>query len=128
MPPFDPKTLTSLAQQVSGKSAVNPSLWACTIISLPLFVLSSYASGWVAIASFVVALLPVIAFLFGFIFLLIKNPKYLRSEEFHLRAEAINLFGDKDNPMHAEATHVVSVINNPLLPAPDQQDKPMQLQ
>jgi hypothetical protein len=53
--------------------------------------------------------------------MLFKNPKLLRSEDFHLRAEAMGLFGDKDNPLNADASDIVAVITNPALPAPNEQ-------
>lgn len=121
MPPIDSKTLATFAQQVSSRSAVNPTLWACAVISLPLFILTSFATGWLAIAFFVVALIPLVLFLCSYVYMLFKNPKLLRSEDFHLRAEAMGLFGDKDNPMNADANHVIAVITNPALPAPDEQ-------
>jgi uncharacterized protein YqhQ len=120
---FDSKTLATFAQQVSSKSAVNPTLWACVVISLPLFVLSTWISSWLSIAFFVVGLVPVILFLGSYIYMLCKNPNLLRSEEFHLRADAIALFGDKDNMLEADAAHVVAVITNPALPSPNEQKK-----
>lgn len=121
MPPLDSKTLATFAQQVSSKSAVNPTLWACVVISLPLFVLTATVSGWLSIAFFVVALIPVNLFLGSYIYMLFKNPKLLRSEDFHLRAEAMGIFGDKDNPLNANASDIVAVITNPALPAPNEQ-------
>ncbi|HBV01287.1 MAG TPA: hypothetical protein DEF00_02745 [Candidatus Taylorbacteria bacterium] len=102
---------------------MNPSLWACVVISIPLFVLASKTEGWLSIASFIVALVPVGAFAFSYLFLLFKNPEYLRSEEYQLRMNSMRLLGDKDNPLHANAENIVSVINNPRLPPPDAQEK-----
>lgn len=116
--PYSEKNLTSLAQQVSSKSAVNPSLWACLVISLPLFYLASKTTVILATLLFIVACMPIGAFIFSYLYLLIKNPKYLRSEEYQLRAEAMDLIGDRDNPFHAEAKDVISVISNPALPPP----------
>lgn len=111
----------SLAQQVAVKSAVNPSLWACVVISAPLFILASRTIGWLSVASFIVALIPVGAFAFSYLYLLFKNPEYLRSEEYQLRMNSMRLLGDKDNPLHADAEDIVSMINNPRLPPPEAQ-------
>lgn len=121
MPPIDSKTLATFAQQVSSKSAVNPTLWACAVISLPLFILAAIATSWIAIAFFIVALIPIALFLGSYIYMLFKNPNLLRSEDFHLRAEAMGLFGDKDNPLNADASDVIAVITNPALPVPNEQ-------
>jgi len=112
----------SLAQQIAVKSAVNPSLWACAVISGPLFILADQANNWLSLAYFIVALIPVGAFAFSYLYLLLKNPEYLRSEEYQLRINSMRLLGDKDNPLHADARDIVSVINNPKLPPPKEQE------
>ena len=114
--PFGDKTLSRLAQQVTTHSAVNPCLWASLVISLPLFYLSTAVAGWKSVAFFIIALLPVLLFFFSYLYLLIYNPKYLRSEEYQLKAEALQLLGDKDNLLKADADDVVS-ITNPILPS-----------
>lgn len=125
--PFGTKTVSSLAKQVTSRSAVNPSLWACLVISIPLFVLSACTTGIKAVCFFVIALFPVGAFIFSYVYLLIRNPQYLRSEEYQLRAEALGLFGDKDNPLNADAADVVSIVaisdpSRPALPQPGGKD------
>lgn len=121
MLPFESQTLSTFAQQVSSRSAVNPTLWACAVVSLPLFILCTIVSGWLIVAFFVVAMIPVMLFLGSYVYMLRKNPKLLRSEDFHLRADAMGLFGDKDNLLNADASDVVAVITNPNLPAPNEQ-------
>jgi hypothetical protein len=117
--PFDGKTVSALAQQVTTRSAVNPCLWACLVISLPLFVLSAWTDGLKSFFFFIIALLPIAAFIFSYIYLLMVKPNYLRSEEYQLRAEALEILGDKDNSLHADAHNIVSLvgITNPSLPA-----------
>lgn len=110
-----------LAQQVAVKAAVNPSLWACLVISLPCIYFSTKTSGWISIVCFATALLPIIAFVFSYIYLLFKNPEYLRSEEYQLRMNSLRLIGDKDNPLHATAETLVSV-TNPQLPPPQKNE------
>ena len=119
--PFESKTLAAFAQQVSSGSAVNPTLWACVVISLPLFVLCTMVTGLLVIAFFLVAIIPITLFLGSYIYMLRKNPKLLRSENFHLRADAMGLFGDKDSLLNADASDVVAVITSPTLPSPDEQ-------
>jgi hypothetical protein len=115
IPPFRTE---QLAQQVAVQSAINPSLWAGVVFSIPLFFLASNTNGWISIASFIVALIPIIVFAFSYIYFLITNPDYLRSESFQLRMNSIRLLGDKDNPMKAHADDIVTLINNPKLPQP----------
>jgi len=112
------RTSYSLAQQVAVKSAVNPSLWASVVISLPLFVLATRTSGWITVVIVIVALIPILIFAFSYLYLLFKNPEYLRSEEYQLRMNSMRLLGDKDNPLYANAGDLVSLVNNPMLPPP----------
>ena len=113
-----PLQTNSLSRQISVKSAVNPSLWACVVISLPLFVMSTRIVGILSFAFFGIALLPVLAFIISYMYLLFKNPNYLRSEEYQLKAESLKLLGDKDNKLNAQADHVISIVTNPQLPEP----------
>lgn len=113
-----------LAQQISVKSAVNPALWACLFISLPLFYLASSAKGWFSVAAFFVGVVPVAAFALSYIYLLFRNPDYLRSEEYQLRMNTMRMMGDKDNPLGTKPEHLISMVNNPALPLPTpQQDQ-----
>lgn len=115
--PFQGKTISTLAQQVTTESAVNPCLWACVVISLPLFILSARTEGVKSFWFFIIGLLPVFTFVCSYVYLLLYNPKYLRSEEYQLRSEALGIFGDKDNVLNANADDVVTVaITNPILP------------
>ena len=116
-----PYRTDQIAQQVTVRSAVNPSLWACAVISFPLFCLSTQVNDWRSIAFFIIGIIPVISFCFSYFYLLFKNPEYLRSEEYQLRMNSIRLLGDKDNPLRAEAGDIVSMVNNPSLPLPEKQ-------
>ena len=109
-----------LAGQVTVNSAVNPSLWLCVVIPLPLFYLSSRSFGISAVAYFLVGLIPIILFSFSYIYLLFKNPEYLRSEDYQMRMNSIRLLGDRDNPFHTQAEDIVAV-TNPRLPKPNEQ-------
>lgn len=117
--PFQSNTI---AKRITVKSAVNPSLWACAVISIPLYFLSAKSSGGFAIAFFIIATIPVASFFISYIYLLFTNPDYLRSEDFQLKAESLKLLGSKDNPLRANADDVVSVVTNPQLPPPDEQE------
>ena len=115
-----PFKIDSLGQQISVKSAVNPSLWACAVISLPLFYFATKVSSPLQIIFIVIAAIPVAIFAFSYLYLLLVNPDYLRSEEYHIKMQSLKLLGDKDNPLGAKADDIVA-INNPKLPSPQQQ-------
>ena len=111
----------SFVQKITVKSAVNPSLWACAVISTPLFILANKDDNKLAIAFFIIATIPVISFFLSYVYLLFKNPDYLRSEDYQIKAESLKLLGSKDNPLQAGANDVVSVVTNPQLPTPKEQ-------
>lgn len=117
--PFD---VNSVARSLTVRSAVNPCLWACAVISVPLFVLSSYTEGWRSVALFIIALLPVASFVVSYFYFMFSNPAYLRSEGYQLKMESLKLLGDRDNPLNAAAGDVVKLVNNPGLPQPPNSD------
>lgn len=106
-----------LAQQVAVKSAVNPTLWAGLVFSLPLFILASNTNGWLSICYFIIAVIPIILFAYSYLFLLHTNPEYIRSEEYQLTMNAMRFMGDKDNP-NIENADEVTPSENPELSAP----------
>jgi len=110
MPPYDSN---SFAKQISVKSAVNPSLWACVVVSMPLYFLGAYVGGIVSVFLFFVGTIPIASFVISYIYLLFKNPDYLRSEEYQIKAESLKLLGSKDSTLNASAGHVIEVVTNP---------------
>lgn len=49
------------------------------------------------------------------IYFMVKDPTQLRTDEHSQRMRALDLFGNKDNPLNANASHIVSLISNPSL-------------
>src|SRR5258707_9627390 len=90
-------SLRNLFGQVTVNSAANPSLWLC-IISIICFTLayctndSSFRWGL-----FAIGVLPVINALITQQRFLWKEPRYLRSEDHHLRSQLIERIGDESN-------------------------------
>lgn len=114
------KHFGSIARQVAVKSALNPTLWLCFVISLPLlgFVFTTQKTGWLIVGGFVVACVPIAVAVFSCLYLLFKNPEYLRSEEYQLRMNTIRLLGDKDNQIQMGGEDVVALVTNPRLSPP----------
>lgn len=61
---------------------------------------------------------PIVIFAVSYIYFMVKEPNFLRSEEYQLKANSLKLLGDKDNPLEANADDVIA-INNPMLPNPN---------
>ena len=76
------------------RSALNPILWLCAIISLPILLTFSFISNshqWLMF----IACGPVIAAILGFFFLLLFDRDKLQSEEYQLKKRSLELIGQK---------------------------------
>lgn len=112
----------SLVHRVTVRSVVNAPLWVCAVVAVPCFVLAHLSDGWLSVAFFVAGILPVLTFVGAYAYFAVKNPAYLRSEDYQLKAESLRLLGDRDNPLNADARDIVSVTNPELPPPPEDID------
>lgn len=106
---------TKLTQQVSSIKVKN-------VVDMPLFyglfilvigLISSIFSkqNWVTIVIFSFAGLLFLIALFGYIYFTFKNPDYLRSEQYHLRKQSLEILGDKENLLPVGAENIVLITN-----------------
>jgi hypothetical protein len=95
------------------RSALNPVLWLCAIITAPSLVvygLKPEPSTWLLVFAFA----PEVAAILGFFFLLLVDRDKLQSEEYQLRKMQLEMIEEKGSPA-IEAT-TVEVIPNPATP------------
>jgi hypothetical protein len=94
--------------QITVSSAANPSLWLC-VVSLLCFPLAYLANDtalrW---GLFAVGLLPILNALVTIQRFLWTDPRYLRSEDHHLRSQLAERLGDESNQLE-----VAQVLLNP---------------
>ena len=80
--------------RLTVKSALNPVLWLCAIITVPSFVsfgfVASPPAWWIGLA-----MAPVAAAVFGFIFLLFFDRDKLQSEEYQLKKQSLEMIQEK---------------------------------
>lgn len=106
---------TRLTEQVSKIKVKN-------VVDMPLFyglwVLAfAVISGifcqinWVTIVLFCFAGLLFLIAAFGYFFFTFKNPDYLRSEEYHLRKQSLEILGDKDKLLPVDPQNIVDITN-----------------
>lgn len=106
---------SKITQQVSTIKVKN-------VVDMPLFyalffalfgIIASIVSKyeWVVMILFVFAGILLLIALFGYIFFTIKNPDYLRSEQYHLRKQSLEILGDKDNILPIDAHEIVQITN-----------------
>lgn len=99
--------------RLTVKSALNPILWLCGIVTVPTLITGSFYQqlpSWLI----VLASSPVAVALFGFLFLLFFDRDKLQSEEYQLRKRTLELTQQKDQPFPIEA-NLKEVIENPNL-------------
>ncbi len=82
-----------------------------------IFVLFIIVAAWLKITEWLLIVFCVIlclAFLlmgFAYIYFTVKNPDYLRSEDYHLRKQSIEMLGDKDNYLPVDLGDIRGIAN-----------------
>ena len=61
---------------------------------------------WVTIIIFCSGGLLLVTAVLGYFYFTFKNPDYLRSEEYHLRKQSLEILGDKDNQLNPNVKEV----------------------
>jgi hypothetical protein len=111
--------------RLTVKSALNPILWMCGIVTIPVVVAGAVhpqLPGWII----VIGCAPVPVALFGFLFLLFVDRDKLQSEDYQIRKRTIELAQQKGDPqpilISAQAAVVNPDINSrpPLAPKGDE--------
>lgn len=105
----------SSIERVSVKSALNPVLWICGLISVPSIISIGLTQNpsWVIVT---LAITPVAIALIGFLYFMFSDPDRLQSESFQLRKQALELIEEKGSLAIIDASSI-EVISNPDLPA-----------
>ena len=82
-----------------------------------IFLLFIIVAAWLKITEWLLIVFCVIlcsAFLlmcFAYIYFSVKNPDYLRSENYHLRKQSIEMLGDKDNYLPLDLREIRGIAN-----------------
>ena len=113
------RSITARASDAIGRinvrSALNPILWLCGLVTVPGLVLASLlpeTPNW--LVAIIVA--PVAVAIVGFVYLLFTDPDRLQSESYQLRKQALELIEEKGDPRIIDAT-AVALVSNPELRA-----------
>jgi hypothetical protein len=116
--------LASSAQTAAGrlrvKSALNPMLWLCGIISLPCLFGAYAAHGNEPIATILAICgatpIGVTCLLAGYFAAF--RPDKLQSEDYQIRHEALELIKEKGSQLEIAQSSLEVIANPPLLPSP----------
>lgn len=112
------ETIAKKAMETGGrlrvKSALNPVLWLCGIITIPGF---AYVAGAKTeppmLIQFVIGL-PVVVAAIGFLYLLIFDRDKLQSEDYQIRKRSLELVQEKGDRFPVMA-RTIEAITNPRL-------------
>lgn len=95
------------------KSALNPILWLCGIITIPTLVAGGFHPQ-LPIWIIAIGCAPVVVALFGFLFLLFFDRDKLQSEEYQIQKRTIELAQQKGDP-YPQEINPNTIISNPDL-------------
>jgi hypothetical protein len=102
------------ASGLTVRSALNPALWMCGIVSVPSACIAALVPEprWWLIA---LAVTPVAMTTIGFLYLLLFDRDRLQSENYQIRKQTLELIEQKGDLAPIEAT-TIEVIANPDFP------------
>ena len=110
-------SITHAISRIIVKSVVD-SLGKLMLFSLMFFVVAAIfvKEGWVLIVLACILGLLFIMYAISHFYCLFKNPDLLRSEEFNIKKQIVEVMGDKDNHQLIDTEHLASIANpNPYL-------------
>jgi hypothetical protein len=109
-------TAQSAAAKLRVRSALNPMLWLCAIVSLPCFGLAylTQANSIIAAAFVVIGALPILATIRGFLYFMTAAPDKLQSEEYQIRHETLDLIREKGSSLEVIPSSL-EAITNPVI-------------
>ncbi|MFT0696717.1 hypothetical protein ACDX34_21765 [Acinetobacter bereziniae] len=108
--------------RLTVKSALNPILWLCALISIPTISANVFWTlpVWISI----IGCSPIIMAMFGFMFLLFFDRDKLQSEDFQLKKRSLELVEQKGDITPRLITNE-EVTSNPDLPSISSQNNDM---
>lgn len=108
--------LTKILDQISKFQikSITDSLFKYGLYLLALSVLASIFSNvvWVTIALFAVGAVFEFMGLIFYVYFAKRNPDYLRSENFQIRKQSIEILGDKNNHFNPNAPNITFIASH----------------
>jgi hypothetical protein len=102
----------SAAGRLRVRSALNPILWLCAIVSMPCFGAAPFLGGSILQSVvIVIGAVPVATACAGFVYFLRFAPEKLQSEEYQIRHEAIELIRQKGTSISISPASIEAIAN-----------------
>ncbi|USX24226.1 hypothetical protein NHH73_16485 [Oxalobacteraceae bacterium OTU3CINTB1] len=112
------ETIARKAMETGGrlrvKSALNPSLWLCAIVTMPGLCISGMIEREVPLVFQVVIALPVVGACLSNLFLTIFDRDKLQSEDYQIRKRSLELVREKGDRFPTMA-RTIEAITNPKM-------------
>jgi hypothetical protein len=112
------KNSRSAAERLHVRSAINPALWLCGIVSVPCFVFAYLTRETsLALPFFILGAVPVAVAAGGFIFFMLRDPRRLQSEDYQIRQEALDIIRTKGSDVVMLPSSLEAISNPAPTPA-----------
>lgn len=101
------------AERLHVRSALNPMLWLCAIVSPVSFGIAWLTVGYPTLSLFfcAVGFLPIAFTCLGFAYFVIFDPKKLQSEDYQIRHEALELIKEKGSALEISPLSIEAIAN-----------------
>lgn len=110
-------SITHAISKIIVKSVVD-SLGKLLLFSMVIFLLSAIfvKETWVLIVLVCFPSILLLMYIISHFYCLIKNPDLLRSEEYNIKKQVVEVLGDKENHLLIDSENLASIANpNPYL-------------
>lgn len=109
--------LTEAGGRLKVKSALNPALWLCAIVTGPSVVIAMVlilCGKEVPIWLICLIFSPIFCAVGGFLYLLIFDRDKLQSEDYQIRKQTLEMIQEKGNKFPIIGTSIASILNPTL--------------
>jgi hypothetical protein len=106
------QTASDAVERLRVRSALNPVLWLCFIVTAPGLAATPFFNGDVPWWYIGIIICPVVMACFGFVFLLIVDRDKLQSEDYQLRKKSLELIQEKGQEFPVSPSSI-NIIANP---------------
>lgn len=91
------RRMADVGGRLRVKSALNPALWLCAVVTVPVIGFATFAEGptWLLVCLVVFASVPLVLAAIGFVFFLLRDSDKLQSEEYQIRKRTLEMIGEK---------------------------------
>lgn len=111
-------TVGEIGGRLRVKSALNPALWLCAIVTIPTLLIISRQNSEPSLWIILIAITPVVCAAVGFFFLLIFDRDKLQSEDYQIRKKTLDIIQEKGDKFPVVAASIQAIANPDLSKLP----------